>query len=183
METTEIVMDKPKKKRGGRVPGSKNKRTLIGKDVSETLKNWLGFDNASVERTGQIDGEGYRGRLALREMWEDRRPIDPRYIALAKFLFSYAYGTPGKFQPDVVQRDPLVFATLHGYQPWDDRAPGAAAINARSKEMNAAKDQMLALEAKGEVIEVEKKGDTEIDAETLESVNLPEDPGAHGRGR
>jgi hypothetical protein len=29
------------------VPGSKNRNTLIGKNVSETLNNWLGFD-ASV---------------------------------------------------------------------------------------------------------------------------------------
>jgi hypothetical protein len=123
---------KPRKKTGGRVPGSKNKRTLIGKDVAETLKNWLGFDNESVERTGMIDGDGYRGRLALKAMWDDQRPVDPQYVALAKFLFGYAYGTPGKHQQEGVQRETLVFSTSHGYLPWDSRAPAAAALNARS---------------------------------------------------
>jgi hypothetical protein len=161
-----------------------NRKTIVGKNVSETLKNWLGFDDESVARTGMIDGDGYRGRLALKAMWDDERPIDPRYIDLAKFLFSYAYGTPGKFQPNVVQREPLVFASTHGYVPWDDRIPEAARMNARSKAMNEARDQelrMQALEAAkpDEVIIDVKKGDTEVDAaaETLESVN-PDDPRA-----
>ncbi|SRR6266478_2303453 len=179
---TETVMSekKPRKKTGGRVPGSKNKRTLIGKDVSETLKNWLGFDDESVQRTGMIDGKGYAGRLKLEAMWDDRRPVDPQYVALAKFLFSYAYGTPGKATEGKVEREPMVFATTHGYQSWDPRAPGAAEMNARSQRMIEAKAEEIklrALEAKGEVIEVEKTVDPEA-PETLESV----DPDAFGGG-
>src|SRR3979411_2768432 len=109
---------KPRKKTGGRVPGSKNKRTLIGKDVAETLKNWLGFDNESVQRTGMVDGDGYRGRLALKAMWDDQRPVDPHYVAPAKFLFGYAYGLPGKAVERKEQREQLIFATTHGYVPW-----------------------------------------------------------------
>jgi hypothetical protein len=172
---------KPRKKTGGRVPGSKNKRTLIGKDVAETLKNWLGFDNESVQRTGMVDGDGYRGRLALKAMWDDQRPVDPQYVALAKFLFGYAYGLPGKAVERKEQREQLIFATTHGYVPWDSRAPEAARLNARSERMITAKSEELALqaiEAKGEVIEVEKTADTEV-PETLESV----DPDAFGGGR
>jgi hypothetical protein len=171
---------KKRKKTGGRPPGGLNKRTLVGKSVSETLKNWLGFDDEAVARTGQIDGDGYRGRLALRQMWNDQRPIDPQYIALAKFLFSYAYGLPGKAVERKVEREQLIFATTHGYVPWDSRAPEAARLNARSQAMIESKSEEIklqAIEAKGEVIEVEKTADTEV-PETLESV----DPDAFGGG-
>ena len=77
------------------------------------------------------------------------------------------------------QQNPLIFATLHGYLPYDSRAPQAIEINKRSGALNAAKDEELkqAIEAKGEVIEVEKTADTEV-PETLESV----DPDAFGGG-
>ena len=74
----------------------------------------------------------------------------------------------------------MVFATTHGYQSWDPRAPGAAEMNARSQRMIEAKAEEIklrALEAKGEVIEVEKTVDPEA-PETLESV----DPDAFGGG-
>ncbi len=116
---------KPRKKTGGRMAGVPNKRTLIGRSVSETLKNWLGFDDDSVARTGMIDGKGYAGREKLRAMFDDQRPVDPQYVALCKFLFSYAYGTPAKHVIDKVQKDPLIFVAQHGYLPWDARVdPG-----------------------------------------------------------
>jgi hypothetical protein len=165
-----------RKKTGGRKPGSLNRKTIIGKNISDTLKAWIGLDDESVARTGMIDGEGYRGRLALREMWNDQRPVDPQFVALAKFLFSYAYGLPTKVVEHKEQRLQLTFATTHGYLPYDSRAPAAIEMNKRSAALNAAKDQELlqALEAKGEVIEVEKTADTEV----LESV----DPDAFGGG-
>jgi hypothetical protein len=187
----EIVMEKkPRKKTGGRKPGSLNRKTIIGKNISDTLKAWIGLDDESVARTGMIDGEGYRGRLALRQMWNDERPVDPQFVALAKFLFGYAYGTPGKHQQGGVQRQTLVFASVSGHVPWSPLAPGAAEMNARSAAMNAAKEndlRMKALEAAkpDEVIIDVKKGDTEIDGEVLEAVVPPpeDDPGAHGGGR
>jgi hypothetical protein len=175
----ELVMEKKRRKKtGGRVPGSKNRNTLIGKNVSETLKNWLGFDDESVQRTGMIDGKGYGGRLKLEAMWNKDRPIDPQFVALGKFLFAYGYGLPGKATERKEERPPMVFATTHGYQSWDPRAPGAAEMNARSQRMIEAKSEELkvaALEAKGEVIE--KIADAEV-PETLESV----DPDAFGGG-
>jgi hypothetical protein len=178
-----------KKKRGGRVPGSKNKRTLIGKDVAETLKNWLGFDNESVQRTGMIDGDGYRGRLALKKMWNDERPIDPQYIALAKFLFSYAYGLPTKVVEHKEQRPQLIFASTSGHVPWSPLAPGAAEMNARSQRMIEAKQAELLQQAEtreAEAVVIDVKATVEDDAaaaEVLEAViPPPEPPEAHGRG-
>jgi hypothetical protein len=136
--------------------------------VSETLKNWLGFDDESVQRAGMLDSDGYRGRLALRAMWDDRRPVDPQYVALAKFLFSYAYGLPTKVVEHKEQRAQLVFASTSGHVPWSPLAPGAAEMNARSERINLAKAEMLALESAEKVVIDVPKGDTELDAETLE---------------
>jgi hypothetical protein len=176
---------KPRKKTGGRKPGSLNRKTVIGKNVSETLKAWIGLDDESVARTGMIDGEGYRGRLALRDMWEDRRPVDPQFVALAKFLFGYAYGTPGKAVERKEQRDQLLFITTHGYVPWDSRAPAAAALNARSVRMIEGKAEEVILQAEARAAEaaekvIDAKADHDPDLEPLESVSPPEPP---GRGR
>jgi hypothetical protein len=84
----------------------------------------------------------------------------------------------------------LIFSMTHGYQPWDERVDP---LRERAAAMIAAKmekEKLLALEeAKGEapvVIDV-KKGDTEVDGETLESVvpppESPETFGGGGRGR
>jgi len=171
---------KPRKKTGGRVPGSKNRNTLIGKNVSETLKNWLGFDDESVQRTGQIDGDGYRGRLALKAMWNDERPIDPQYIALARFLFSYAYGQPGKMPVEGVHRPTLIFASTSGQVPWSDHAPGAAEMNARSQRMIEAK-QVLEAAKPDEAIEAKAAVEDDAAAEVLEAVvPPPEDRRAFG---
>jgi hypothetical protein len=84
-----------------------------------------------------------------------------------------------------VQREHLIFATLHGYVPWDDRAPQTIEMNKRSAALNEAKAQelkMAALEAANEVIEAKAAVEDNVPTEILESVNLPEDPGAHGGG-
>lgn len=78
-------MDKPKRKRGGRARGSKNKSTLIGKNIQETLRNWIGLDDASVVRTGMIaalgraggSAPGARGRHDQGEGETTSRPPDP----------------------------------------------------------------------------------------------------------
>jgi hypothetical protein len=117
-------------------------------------------------------------------MWDDERPVDPQYVALAKFLFSYAYGTPSKHQPNVVQRDPLLFISTTGYTPWDPANPLAKEMNERSARMIAEGDARLALEAaerKGEVIEAKATVEDDANAETLESV-VPPPEQFDGRG-
>jgi len=118
-------------------------------------------------------------------MWEDERPIDPQYVALAKFLFSYAYGLPGRAVERNEQRPLLVFASTTGHVPWSDSNPLNKEMNERSARMIAEGDARLALEAaerKAEVIEA--KADNETDLEALESVAPPpEPPEAFGRGR
>ena len=58
---------------------------------------------------------------------------DPREFRFwSTIALSYRFGMPGKMVADGVQRDPLIFATIHGYVPWDDRIPEAARMNARS---------------------------------------------------
>jgi hypothetical protein len=128
-------MDEPKKKKktGGRAAGTLNKRTLIGKSVAETLSNWLGFDDTSVERTGQINGDGYRGRQKLRDMWDDKRPVDPQYITLAKFLFSYAHGLPGKHQEPKAAKEPFLFINYRQVDPMADKT--AKMIEERDAEL------------------------------------------------
>jgi hypothetical protein len=82
------------------------------------------------------------------------------------------------------QRELLIFSTTHGYLPFDARAPAAIRMDERSRQINAAKEndlRMQALEAAkpaDEVIIDVKKGDTEADLEPLESVN----PDAFGGG-
>ncbi len=160
MGTEMITMER--KKRGGRIPGSKNRSTLIGKDVAETLKNWLGFDSAAVER-GQLNAAGYRGRLKLKAMWDDERPVDPQFVVLAKFLFSYAFGNPGKMVMDSGQKQASVlFVSSRDYKPYDARANPE--IDERSRQMNLENDKQLALEAaekaKPVVLEPEPEGET-----------------------
>jgi hypothetical protein len=118
-------------------------------------------------------------------MWNDQRPIEPQFIALAKFLFGYAYGLPGKAVERKEQREQLVFATLHSYLPFDSRVdPGRETsqrmIKAKSEEL-----ALAALEAKGEPpVTIDAKATAaEDDAEVLEVVvppPAPEDPRAFG---
>ncbi len=107
---------------------------------------------------------------------------------LSKLALGYAIGLPGKATERKEERPPMVFATTHGYQSWDPRAPGAAAMNARSQRMIEAKAQELmqqaeAPEAEKSTVIIDAKVDHETDLEALESVTPPpENPGAHGGG-
>jgi hypothetical protein len=107
--------------------------------VAETLSNWLGFDDASVERTGQINGDGYRGRQKLRDMWDDKRPVHPQYITLAKFLFSYAHGLPGKHQEPKAAKEPFLFINYRQVDPM-------AAKTTAMLESKAQEERLLAIE-------------------------------------
>jgi len=163
-------MSEKRKKTGGRKPGSLNRRTIVGKNVSETLKAWLGFDDESVARTGMIDGRGYGGRLKLEAMWNKGRPIDPQFIALGKFLFSYAYGNPGKMQMESgPQKSSVLFVTQHGYMPYDARANPE--IDARSRAINLENDAKLQLEAAERAKPVVPEPESE--GETLELLSPP----------
>jgi hypothetical protein len=173
MDTETITMDenKPKKIPGtgrgtGRAHGSKNL------SVGETKREIKAFFQELT-----IDSMRWRQNV--------RRHLETAYDA-REFRFwstialSYRFGVPGKMAEEVGQRPTVIFASTSSYLPFDSRAPGAAEMNARSAAMNAAKEQelrMQALEAKGEVIEVEKTADTEV-PETLESV----DPDAFNPG-
>jgi len=135
-----------------------------------------------------IDGRGYGGRLKLEAMWNKGRPIDPAFLALGKFLFSYAYGNPGKMQMESGPQKPsVVFVSTTGYRPYDPESPINKELNARSAAMNAANDAALALEAEARAkppVVIEPEAEPE---ETLERViPPPEDPatfGGGGRGR
>jgi hypothetical protein len=106
---------------------------------------------------------------------------------LSKLALSYAIGLPGKATERKVERAPMVFATTHGYQSWDPRAPGAAEMNARSQRMIEAKAEEIKVQAEAREAEViDAKAAVEDDAaaaEVLESVvppPSPEDPRAFG---
>ena len=162
--------EKPKPKKGtvggGRAPGQKNL------SVGETKREIKAFFQELT-----IDSMRWRKNV---KMHLEQAP-DPREFRFwSTIALSYRFGVPGKMAPEGVQREQLIFATTHGYVPWDSRAPAAAEINARSARLITAKSEELklqAIEAKSEVIEVEKTADTEV-PETLESV----DPNAFGGG-
>ena len=103
----------------GRPKGRLNNRTLIGKSVAETLKNMLGFDDESVQRTGQIDREGYGARLRLAKMLRGERDVDPAFIGALKFTFAYAFGSPRRMEADTeaAMARRLAFITARGL-PW-----------------------------------------------------------------
>jgi hypothetical protein len=115
---------------------------------------------------------------------------DPREFRFwSTIALSYRFGVPGKMAPEGVERAPMVFATTHGYQSWDPRAPGAAEMNARSQRMIEAKAEEIKVqaetrEAEKVVVVIEAKADNDTDGEALESVTPPpEPPEAFGRGR
>jgi hypothetical protein len=193
------IMDKEKAKPpkgtvgGGRKHGQKNLSEIMDKEKAKPPKGTVGGGrkhgqkNLSVGETKR-EIKSFFQELTIDSMrWRQnvRRHLETAYDA-REFRFwstialSYRFGVPGKMAEEGVQREPMVFATTHGYQSWDPRAPGAAEMNARSQRMIEAKSEELkvaALEAKGEVIEVEKTADAEV-PETLESV----DPNAFGGG-
>src|SRR6266446_1973549 len=141
----EIMDDKVNKKPkgtvgGGRAPGQKNL------SVGETKREIKAFFQELT-----IDSMRWRQNV--------KRHLETAYDA-REFRFwstialSYRFGVPGKMADEGVQREQLIFATTHGYVPWDSRAPEAARLNARSAQLNEAKTQELALQA--ETREAEK---------------------------
>jgi len=175
-------MGEKRKKTGGRRPGSRNRSTLIGKNVSETFRNWLGFDDEAVARTGQIDREGYRARTRLREMIDGKRTPDPAWTNLLKVVMSYAFGTPGKFQPESKQRESLVFLTTNGMVPWDPRADSMSEITSRMLAQKA-EEEKLQLEASKKPAEPIEADRDEAPVETLELVEPGPSPEDFIRGR
>jgi hypothetical protein len=151
------------------------------------LKNWLGFDDESVARTGMIDGKGFGGRLKLEQMWNQGRPVDPKFLALAKFLFSYGYGIPGRMPVEGRTSKTLIFSMTHGYQPWDERVDPLRERAAAMIQAKAEREQLLALEEGQKTVIEAKAAPDEPEGEALESVvpppESPETFGGGGRGR
>jgi hypothetical protein len=180
----EIIEMARGKKTGGRKPGSLNRNTMIGKSVSETFRNWLGFDDEAVARTGVISQEGYRARTRLKEMIDGDRTPDPAWTNLLKVVMSYGYGVPGKMADSTQKRQSLVFVTTSGLYPWDERMDNLKPVTDRmiaEKEAEA----RLQLEAgkKPETIEAAAdKADSEV-PESLEVVDPPPSPEDFTRGR
>jgi len=87
------------------------------------------------------------------------------------------------------QRQTVIFATTHGYVPWDARAPQAMEMNKRSAALIEAKAEEITLQAETRASEaaekvIDVKANSEPDLEALESVTPPpESPDAFGRGR
>jgi hypothetical protein len=163
----ETIMDneKPKPKKGtvggGRAPGQKNL------SVGETKREIKAFFQELT-----IDSMRWRKNV---KMHLEQAP-DPREFRFwSTIALSYRFGVPGKMAEEGVQREQLIFATTHGYLPWDQRAPEAARLNARSAEMVAAKTAELAVQAETREAEkavvIEAKVGNETDLEPLESVN------------
>jgi hypothetical protein len=122
----------------------------------------------------ECTAENLRWRKHIRQKLDDA--IDPtEFHNLSSLALGYAIGLPGKAVERKVEREQLIFATTHGYVPWDSRAPEAARLNARSQRMIEAKAEEVVLQA--EAREAEKTADTEV-PETLESV----DPDAFNPG-
>jgi hypothetical protein len=188
----ENVMDNEKAKPrkgtvgGGRAPGQRNILPPLEKSARATLQAMLGFDDAAVARTGQINGPGVAARQRLFETLHGLRPATPKeFLEALRFVWDRAIGTPVKMAGDVVQRPSVVFVTTHGRQPWD---PAVDPGREKSAQMIKDKEAQLQLEAadrKAEAAVIEAapaKGDT--DAESLEIVRESDLPGDHGaRGR
>jgi hypothetical protein len=106
--------------------GSKNKlpskRSLLGKSAAEFFQNVLGIDDASVKRTGQIDGKGYAGREKYEAMINAGRPVDLAWLTAFKLGLQYAFGVPGKMPMEAIkQGPPLVFMSMPEvgvHAPW-----------------------------------------------------------------
>jgi hypothetical protein len=170
METIEMARGR---KTGGRRPGSLNKSTLVGKGVSEIFKHMMGIDDAAVERTGQINREGYGFRRRWQEILDGTRNPDPAYTNVVKLSLAYAVGNPGKLQEASKQRESLVFLTTNGMVPWDPRADSMKDITDRMLIQKSAEEKVLALEAKAEPVAADK---ADHDSETPESLELVQEP-------
>ena len=71
-----------RRRRDVHLEGGAVDRYESGPDIRIGSVRQLGFDSAAVER-GQLNATGYRGRLKLKAMWDDERPIDPQFVGLA----------------------------------------------------------------------------------------------------
>jgi hypothetical protein len=173
------------RKTGGRKPGSLNKSTLIGKSVQETFRNWLGFDDESVARTGIISQEGYRARTRLKEMIDGDRTPDPAWTNLLKVVMSYGYGVPGKMADSTKKRESLVFVSTSGLLPWDERMDNMKPMTDRMIAQKAEEEklQLEAAKKPAEPIEAAADNDSEAPVEALELVEPPPSPDNFNRGR
>jgi hypothetical protein len=136
----------------------------------------------------ELTASNYRWRLRVKRILDGRGTLQDFHkwslIALDRTL-----GTPGKHQEAVEQRNPFIFATLHGYLPWDARAPAAAEMNARSVRMIEGRAEEIKVQAEARAVEaaekvIEAKADHDTDLEALESVSEPPETfGGGGRGR
>jgi hypothetical protein len=155
----------------------KGKPPRIPDDIRAVCREVLGLDNLAIRKrlkTWFESGDGL-GSTTFRHV----------------MLMGYGQPKHSMISGDQ-QRQTVIFATTHGYQSWDPRAPGAAEMNARSQRMIEAKAEEIKVQAeareaeKAVVIEAKADHETDLEAdlEALESVTPPpEDPGAHGGGR
>ena len=134
----DLVMEKkPRKKTGGRKPGSLNKNTLLGKGIAEVFRNMLGFDDAAVERTGIINGKGVLARERIIDTLHGRRPAtNAEHRALVAMMLPYAYGLPNKMPLAGGPNRTLIFAMTHGMEPWH---PSVDPLRERAEAMIQAK--------------------------------------------
>jgi hypothetical protein len=135
----------------------------------------------------ECTAENVRWRKHIRQKLDDA--VDPtEFHNLSRLALGYAIGLPGKATESKEQRLQLVFATTHGYVPWDSRAPAAAALNARSAQLIEGKSREITEAAEAREAEAAapkddvKKGDAEPDLEIVVPPELPE-PESFGRGR
>jgi hypothetical protein len=170
----EIIEMARGRKTGGRKPGSLNRNTLVGKGVSEIFKHMMGIDDEAVERTGQINREGYGFRRRWQEILDGERNPDPAYTNVVKLSLAYAVGNPGKLQEASKQRESLVFLTTNGMVPWDPRADSMKDITDRMLTQKSEEEKVLALEAKKPAEPVAATdNDSEAPVESLELVQEP----------
>jgi len=169
----------PEPKRRGRKPGTpktpgsgrvKGRPPQVPENIRAVCREVLGLDNLAIRKrlkTWFESGDGL-GSTTFRHV----------------MLMGYGQPKHAMVSGDQ-QRAPIIFATTHGYQSWDARAPGAAEMNARSQRMIEAKAEEIQVQAEARAAEkvIEAKVDHETDLEALESVTPPpENPGAHGGG-
>jgi hypothetical protein len=149
----------------------KGKPPRIPDDIRAVCREVLGLDNLAIRKrlkTWFESGDGL-GSTTFRHV----------------MLMGYGQPKHSMISGDQ-QRQTVIFATTHGYQSWDPRAPGAAEMNARSQRMIEGRgDQGPGRGAGGREGGGHRgQADHETDLEALESVTPPpEDPGAHGGGR
>jgi hypothetical protein len=117
----------------------KGKPPRIPDDIRAVCREVLGLDNLAIRKrlkTWFESGDGL-GSTTFRHV----------------MLMGYGQPKHSMISGDQ-QRQTVIFATTHGYQSWDPRAPGAAEMNARSQRMIEAKAEEIKVQA--EAREAEK---------------------------